>query len=587
MPDASPNPIPTRPLRFAIMCNSTDFEPWRVSCLTQLLGRQDVELRLLIKNQSTRASGLNLLKRIRWREFLFQIYSRFFVPSPWVDMSDDMKGVAEIHCTVEKKGKFSEYFSPPDIDEIRSYDLDFILRFGFGIIRGDILQTAQYGVWSFHHGDEMKYRGRPAGFWELFRKEPSSGAILQRLTDRLDGGVVLRKGWLRTVEHSYAKQLEHLCGMTADWPNQVCNDIQNGCADYFNDEPTRTDAPVYYAPTNFQMLRFAAKIIARKLGVVVDRLFFHDQWNVGYVDAPIDAFLDPDFKPEVTWLPGTRRGQFVADSFAIRHQDKTYVFVEEFDHRTRRGLISYQELGETSDNAFHPVIDTPTHLSYPFLLKHDGEIYCIPEACATGDIVLYRAQSFPDHWTREATLIEGFPGIDPTVFQFDGRWWLICTRSGGHGGFELHIFHAENLLGPWRPHAGNPVKTDVHSARPAGTPFLKDGSLYRPAQDCSTTYGGRIAINQVSRLTPTEFRESVVGFVEPDPSGPYPDGIHTISGVGSLTVIDGKKIKFVGGAFLSAVHRIAGRLAAPVKRLAPGGNAAIGLNRSKSSGEPA
>ena len=40
----------------------------------------------------------------------------------------------------------------------------FMLRVGFNIIRGEILNVPKYGVWSFHHDDEVKYRGGPAGY---------------------------------------------------------------------------------------------------------------------------------------------------------------------------------------------------------------------------------------------------------------------------------------------------------------------------------------------------------------------------------------------------------------------------------------
>ncbi len=39
---------------------------------------------------------------------------------------------------------------------------------------------------------------------------------------------------------------------------------------------------------------------------------------------------------------------------------------------------------------------------------------------------------------------------------------------------------------------------------------MLDGALYRPAQDCSVTYGGAVVINRIDRLTPEEFSEQPV-----------------------------------------------------------------------------
>jgi len=102
--------------------------------------------------------------------------------------------------------------------------------------------------------------------------------------------------------------------------------------------------------------------------------------------------------------------------------------------------------------------------------------------------------------------LDGFGGIDPTVVRHDGRWWMFCTNPDAPN-HELHAFHAQRLAGPWIAHARNPVKVDVRSARPAGTPFYAAGALHRPAQDCGGGYGRRVVINRVDALTPTEFDE--------------------------------------------------------------------------------
>ena len=98
------------------------------------------------------------------------------------------------------------------------------------------------------------------------------------------------------------------------------------------------------------------------------------------------------------------------------------------------------------------------------------------------------------------------------------------------------------------PHALNPVKTDVRSSRPAGTPFVHKGELFRPAQDGSESYGGGVAITRIDELTPTTFSEQVVSRVSPLVSSPYRDGIHTLSAVGNRTVIDGRRDTFIWAA---------------------------------------
>src|SRR5262249_26521280 len=67
-----------------------------------------------------------------------------------------------------------------------------------GILRGGILQCARFGVLSFHHGDNCVNRGGPPGFWEVYHRWTRTGFVVQRLTEELDGGEVLLRGFVPT-----------------------------------------------------------------------------------------------------------------------------------------------------------------------------------------------------------------------------------------------------------------------------------------------------------------------------------------------------------------------------------------------------
>lgn len=275
------------------------------------------------------------------------------------------------------------------------------------------------------------------------------------------------------------------------------------------------------------------------------RAFRHDQWHIGIVDAPIQAFLRPIGELKVRWLVPPGPGKYYADPFGLRRGGATEMFFEEYDFRSNKGVISW--VREGADGHFsrpRVAIELPVHASYPFLIEQDGSVYCVPETARAREITLFKAIEFPHRWTKAVTLVTGVAAVDSTVIKHNGSFWLFCTDLDDGPFSKLRIWHAPDLLGPWRPHAANPVKTDVASARPAGTPFLADGKLYRPAQDCTKTYGGAIALNRVTRLTTTEFEEERIGTIGPFWDGPHNRGIHTISSVGARTLIDGKRFAF-------------------------------------------
>lgn len=284
-------------------------------------------------------------------------------------------------------------------------------------------------------------------------------------------------------------------------------------------------------------------------------LFRHEQWRTGVVEAPIAAFLEPGFRPRVRWLPTPKRRGFYADPFG---------------HVSERGLTIYCELWLASRERGHLVAMDPTgtrvrpllgfpddvHLSYPYVIEEDGELYCVPEAWESGEITLYRMQSGDrPHWDFAATLVPAFPGVDATLFRHDGRWWMAATNHATHPDADLHLWHAPALRGPWTAHERNPVKQDLASARPAGTPFAAEGMLYRPAQDCSQTYGGAVVIHRVLRLTPEDFEEQPVAQIAPDRRWRYDEGLHTLSGVGNITLIDAKRTGFYPALFWRVLRR--------------------------------
>ena len=133
---------------------------------------------------------------------------------------------------------------------------------------------------------------------------------------------------------------------------------------------------------------------------------------------------------------------------------------------------------------------------------------------------------------------------DPTLMKVNGLYWIAYTDTGIGTYDNLCLLYAERLEGPWQPHVRNPVKVDARSCRPGGTPFWVDGRLFRPAQDCSREYGGALVVNRVEVCTPDDYQEVPVSMLLPDPSGPFPDGMHTLSFGNGRVAIDGKRISY-------------------------------------------
>ncbi len=306
----------------------------------------------------------------------------------------------------------------------------------------------------------------------------------------------------------------------------------------------------------------AEAVLPSLLRTPYELLFRREMWNIGIAYEPITSFLQVNQKPKIHWFPERRIGKYLSDPFGLATKHGICIMCEEFDYATSKGRIVSIDLSETGTiSEPRPTIELSVHASYPYVFEYDGDVYCVPETYKAREICLYKSEEFPVKWKKAASLVRDFPGVDTTVFQYEGRWWLTCSDGEAGPYDKLYAWYAESILGPWEPHGSNPVKRDIGSSRPAGTPFFYKGDLYRPAQDCSTTYGRRVALNRVISLTPARFEEEPVAFIEPYGKGPYPHGLHTVASVGKITIVDGKRFMKPHEACQTHIMRRRSRLA--------------------------
>lgn len=544
-------------LRFGVMCSGLEFSDYVVRAIEQLRDVGGVSLEVLIIDDSAdtegeetdgilsrqletlaslteNKSGREAVNYVSW--WLNRQLSGVPDCDQKVDLSDQLADVDRLYCNPKQDG-YSVYIREEDLDRIRELELDFLLRRGFGIVRGKVLDIPSYGVWSFHHADERKYRGGPPGFWEIHSGDPVTGAILQRVTDRLDSGTILRRGFFPTLQ-SYTENVNQIKYGSAKWPAQVARDIRNGNDDYITDDPSSTDAKIYKLPSPQQLLSTRVRKPMSTLNTLTSGI---EDWNMGVIEAPIEELGEKDH--DITWFNRSEpTDSYIADPFGCEIDDQRYVFFEEFLREPWKGQISYVEYDDGFGSEKQVALEEPFHLSYPSLYRYGESIYATPVTNEASEIRLYRVDR-PEEWVHETTLVSDIKASDPTVVQYDDQWWMFYTRHSEYKSHvtELEIQHAPHPEGPWTEHENNPVKTDVRSARPGGTPYLDDGKLFRPAQYCAGEYGKKIVVNEITELTRTTFSERNAYEIEPRPGEQYPVGRHTLSAFGDLTLVDGKQ----------------------------------------------
>ncbi|MFZ4464285.1 MAG: glucosamine inositolphosphorylceramide transferase family protein [Bacteroidales bacterium] len=534
----------TKPLRFGLLCNSLILEQWQADSLTNLIeGGMQAVIVVINDNQEDPQSISQKIIQYPYKRLFFRIWSRFlFNPASKKasDVSELLSNCRQIKCKTQLKG-FSNFFDFQCIETIQSEKPDFLLRFGFGIIRGEILKAAPLGVWSFHHDNEEIIRGGPPGFWEVFHKHHTNGVILQQLTDSLDKGLILKKIHFRTIRHSYKEHLDQIYFGSSFMPLWVCRAILNDTLEITN---TDSKAPILHAPSNSKMLLFILKMIWRRLTFHLNELFRQEDWVAG-ITKKEDFIENTNF--QIQWLKKPDRNSYTADPFIIDFEGDTLVFFESYSYSIDRGHISMAKASEHFEK-YYDVLKSDLHFSFPSVFVYEKQLFMIPECFESNGIQLYQFDYQKYKMIFKQTLLDGIAAVDPILFKYGEYWWLFFTEKN-QPSTHLYLWFSENMTGPFQPHFNNPVKSDIFSSRPAGMLFEKEGKLFRPAQDCSEAYGIGIVVSEVTELSTASFQEKEINRLSPDKNWKLHKGVHTFNQSLRYIALDAKGFRFFQAGF--------------------------------------
>lgn len=546
--------VSTRRLRFAVLCDSDALELWQSAAIRELLsdGYSDLVAVLTARQQATGSRGGGLFQAV-------------VAPSQRdiADFADDIirSGASELpRLCVNGEEQFGANVDSALRDELSALRLDFILYVGFGQCDSRIATHAVYGLWRFRFGDISKFFNYPPGIWEILAGDPVSSAMLCRQYPGGRSAVVLRSGAYATILHQPNANANQMLEDVSHWPAYVARNICKGLSEGTGESMDLPPVADPRWPGVGIRARLALSILKHKVARFPN-LFFDDTWNVGLVNEPIHGFLKPDPSRHASWFPNRDRRVYFADPMGATIGDKRVVLCESYDFETQLGSISALDIDERGwIPAVVPVLRLQVHASYPYLFTVGDDLYCIPETSQARQATLYKLTDIRDRPSVMKKLLVDQACLDPTLFRHEGRWWLFCTDAVDGEHTKLHIWHAADLFGEFIPHPLNPVKIDVRSARPAGTPFTHEERLFRPSQDCSRTYGGAVTINEIMELSPTTFRERPVASVKPLMRSGYAHGIHTLSSFGEMTLIDSKRRLFTGRGLREKIASTLGRV---------------------------
>lgn len=431
------------------------------------------------------------------------------------------------------KGGFVYRYENEDIAAITALDLDVLVRAGSGILRGNILHSARYGILSLHHADNRINRGGPPGFWEVLQKEPYTGFVIQKLTEELDGGEILYRGSLPTQTSFLRNQISIYEGTTDHFATVLRRHLSG---------PVTPEPPHIYSQRLFKAPAFPCilKYVAQQAFYFARRvqrrlLNLRPHWQVAifvgnWRDATLARGVVVPNPPDA----------YLADPFVIDVAGSKYLFVEEYAYATRKGIISaYLIEADGSVQRLGVAMEEEFHLSYPFVFQAGEEIFMCPETAQSNQVRLYRSLDFPLRWELDTVLMEKVSAVDINIFERDGRWWMLSSmKTSAIGGQSaLYGFHADTPRGPWKPIRSNPLFVDASKGRNGG--LLRDGeNIFRVSQSANFgEYGSRSSIYRIEHIDADGYRETLMQHVEPR-FLPNIRGTHHLNNSGKVLAYD-------------------------------------------------
>lgn len=535
------------PIRLAVVLEAEEIPAWQSHLIEQTLKEDHLHVSVYLADASDRRGHAHIRTGAIYEAFLRREYRRHRLDP------DACQSVPVSHLfdeqNVSNRPDRTALIRACGWEELCSAleegAVDVILSLGWLHALNELANLAKYGAWYFTHdcGQTRKVDGASIGIWEaLTGCAYTRSALVVRMPEKADGRLVCESYSTVDFSEPLRSRNEHLWKILFFVPRALRFIHENGPADFLahldvvegldempekNSSRSLTDRSLF-----LPVLRYAIRRVYLKWS----RMIFEERWELMYSTSEklncIDKFKS--ISPPA--------GRFWADPFVLQREGSHFLFFEDASVATGHGHISVLRINEEGDvEAPQNVLARPYHLSYPYVFEWDDEIYMVPETGDNRTIELYRCVSFPYQWEFVHNLLDEIDAYDATLVEHGQLWWMFANvrqHAGASTWDELCIFYSDSPISQnWRPHPNNPVVSDVRSARPAGRFFTKDNCLYRPSQDSSIRYGYALNINQVLRLSESEYREEIIRKVKPNWSRKF-KAVHTLNSVNGITVID-------------------------------------------------
>ena len=406
---------------------------------------------------------------------------------------------------------------PKSIDYILKDSPEYIYKCGLSLL---LVPPELYEVpiISHHHGNPSKYRGRPAGFYEMLNDEVVVGQIVQVLSNKLDAGRILAYGESKISAWSYKKTLRDAYELS---PYVFINALRN-----LRGRKEVEIIPIgrnYRLPANSHTMRFLASVFLEKFKRLIYGTFYEKRWNVAFSANPFAS--TSDLSPLLDYarsrpqgdrlVPIDKKYTFYADSFLFDRN----VLVEGLRRSDGVGeLLELDSDGFDVLRSIRPSYSVQRHISYPYVYKQNSSVYIFPDSGEFDKPFLLKKDMATAGEFKTIEFVNSVfkTGItDPSVIYLDGNYYLFGNLPGETNILRLWVGD-DPAFSNAIEHPLSPVHMGPRGSRCGGKIFSNNSEIFRLGQDFSRGYGNGLLVYKISVLTPASFDECLVNEIKFD-----------------------------------------------------------------------
>jgi hypothetical protein len=510
------------PYNIAIIVRDKRIYAWQQNVLTRLLALENITLSFVLSSHSKATKPPLALRFIHHIErYLYNCQPNFFIEN-----------------AVDTRLNDAKQHSLSDSKAMDLSGIDFAINFSEETLPDTLLKQPKLGVWSIFIGHNEKVISQLTALNDFISENDVVTIGLQLETLHHAANITLYKSQASIDMASLCRTAEQCLHKSSHFIPYYLEQLQHAKS------VTLLEFAQKEALKNKISISESAHLIwqsIKRVGKKMDHKYrAKEQWALIYANNTSAHQPNLNVSSFKTLTPPQDR--FWADPFIVTRNDKHYIFFEELLFERGEGHLCCMELyADGSHSQPIKILETPYHLSYPFIFQYQGDDYMVPESGEQQCVQLYKCTDFPYKWQFEKNLLNTVQAYDSTLFKHNSLWWLftcIADDKNSSSTEDLHLFYAKTPISDhWHPHPLNPVVSNASTARPAGNIFVYDDKIYRPSQNCARSYGAGLNLCEITQLTKTTYSEKVVSEILPDWDKRL-KGLHTFNFNKNISVSD-------------------------------------------------